>query len=159
MFIVENGDVSLCFQAEPVGNLYETPLVEIWNSPAAVAKRSRMLAGRCLESGCSKLWCEWRDKITFEDQPEETRRELLEMFKALTQRLQATGQSVEADDEVDTKLGAVRRLLRQRNSRISELEANLAQLWDDNAKLHENGQAYIEHLENELSLHQNDKSE
>ena len=29
----------------PVGNLYESPLVKIWNSPRAIAKRSEMIHG------------------------------------------------------------------------------------------------------------------
>lgn len=61
LFVVENGDVHLCFLSEPVGNLYEEPLVAIWNSPRAVAKRLRMAAGRYRDSGCSPQWCGWRE--------------------------------------------------------------------------------------------------
>ena len=60
LFVAENGDVHLCFLAEPVGNLYEAPLTDIWNSPRALAKRSHMISGRYLASGCSSRWCSWR---------------------------------------------------------------------------------------------------
>jgi len=61
LFVAENGGVHLCFLAEPVGNLYEAPLVEIWNSPKAVAKRLRMIQGNYMASGCSSNWCSWRE--------------------------------------------------------------------------------------------------
>ena len=32
LFVVENGNVHLCFLSEPIGNLYEAPLAAIWNS-------------------------------------------------------------------------------------------------------------------------------
>src|SRR5262249_28725090 len=61
LFVAENGDVHLCFLAEPVGNLYQASLISIWNSPQAIAKRSDMIAGRYLQSGCSSNWCSWRE--------------------------------------------------------------------------------------------------
>jgi len=61
LFVAENGNVHLCFLAEPVGNLYEAPLVEIWNSPPALAKRLRMIRGAYMASGCSSRWCAWRE--------------------------------------------------------------------------------------------------
>jgi MoaA/NifB/PqqE/SkfB family radical SAM enzyme len=33
LFVVENGDVHLCFLSEAIGNLYEAPLASLWNCP------------------------------------------------------------------------------------------------------------------------------
>jgi MoaA/NifB/PqqE/SkfB family radical SAM enzyme len=61
LFVAENGDVHLCFLSEPVGNVYQAPLIEIWNSPRAIAKRLRMIQGKYMASGCSSNWCSWRE--------------------------------------------------------------------------------------------------
>jgi MoaA/NifB/PqqE/SkfB family radical SAM enzyme len=61
LFVSENGDVQLCWLSEPVGNLHEAPLLEIWNSPRAVAKRKRLIRGQYVTSGCSATWCGWRE--------------------------------------------------------------------------------------------------
>src|SRR5205823_2989928 len=54
LFVGEAGSVHLCFLAEAIGNLYESPLAATWNSLPALAKRSEIIAGRYNESGCSK---------------------------------------------------------------------------------------------------------
>lgn len=155
LFITENGDVSLCFLSEPVGNLYQTPLVSIWNSPAAVAKRSHMLAGRYLGSGCSGLWCRWREGQTAAQSSVQSWRELLALTRDLVARLQhAQLPQPEASllDPRDRKgLQAVRRLLQARDTRIHELEAMVVKLWEQNGHLHEAGQRHIDHLEAELA--------
>jgi hypothetical protein len=144
LFITENGDISICFLSEPVGNLYEMPLVEIWNCPKAVAKRSRMLAGRYTASGCSKLWCDWRDgKVTDPPDPESWR-ELLELFQEL-RKLVAI--EIPPAPDMPQTLRAYRRLMLERERRIKELESNLALLWDNNGVLHAAGQRHIQHLE------------
>ncbi|MGJ5814640.1 radical SAM protein [Paludibaculum fermentans] len=61
LFIAENGDAHVCFIAKPIGNLYAASLSTLWNSPAAMAKRSDMIAGRYLVSGCSAQFCGWRE--------------------------------------------------------------------------------------------------
>jgi hypothetical protein len=53
----------VCFLSEPAGKVYEAPLVEIWNSPVVVAKRSRMLAGRYGAAGCCAEWCGRREAL------------------------------------------------------------------------------------------------
>jgi MoaA/NifB/PqqE/SkfB family radical SAM enzyme len=151
MFITENGDISICFLSEPVGNLYERPLAEIWNCPRAVAKRSRMLAGRYTASGCSKLWCDWRDgKVTDPPDPESWH-ELLELFQEL-RRLLATGTTSAELPDVPRNLRAYRRLVLDKERRIKELESNLEQMWNDNGAIHTAGQRHIKHLEEKVRL-------
>jgi MoaA/NifB/PqqE/SkfB family radical SAM enzyme len=155
MFVVENGDVMLCFLAEPVGNLYESPLVKIWNSPRAIAKRSEMIQGRYLSSGCSKLWCDWRDGKACATPTTESRRELLDVFKQMRDKV-AMPELEPPAPQLPERLGAVRRLLQSRERRILELEASLADLWEKNRLLHETGQAHIDHLEKQnCELHAN----
>ena len=146
MFVVENGDVLLCFLSEPVGNLYNSPLVKIWNSPRAIAKRSEMIQGRYLSSGCSKLWCDWRDGKPCAMPNSESRRELLQVFKQMYDKV-AVPQLEPLPPELPGRLGAVRRLLEDKERRIRELEASLADLWEKNGLLHEAGQSHIDHLE------------
>jgi hypothetical protein len=146
MFVVENGDVLLCFLSEPVGNLYESPLMKIWNSPRAIAKRSEMIQGRYLSSGCSKLWCDWRDGKTCAMPGSESRKELLHVFKQMRDKV-AIPESAPAPPELPGRLDAVRRLLENKERRILELEASLADLWEKNGLLHDTGQSHIEHLE------------
>lgn len=129
MFVVENGDVLLCFLSEPVGNLYESPLVKIWNSPRAIAKRSEMIEGRYLSSGCSKLWCDWRDGKSCATPTSESRRELLRVFKQMREKV-AVAEPEPAPPELPGRLGAVRRLLENRERRILELEGSLTDLWE-----------------------------
>jgi len=146
MFVVENGDVLLCFLSEPVGNLYESPLVKIWNSPRAIAKRSEMIQGRYLSSGCSKLWCDWRDGKSCVTPTSKSRRELLDVFKQMRDKV-ALPDSGPASPDLPERLSAVRRLLQSRERRILELEASLTDLWEKNRLLHETGQSHIDHLE------------
>jgi MoaA/NifB/PqqE/SkfB family radical SAM enzyme len=61
LFVTENGDAHLCFNAEPIGNVRDQGLMEVWNSPAARRKREAMVAGKYLESGCSAQYCGWRE--------------------------------------------------------------------------------------------------
>ncbi|HSW51371.1 MAG TPA: radical SAM protein [Bryobacteraceae bacterium] len=61
LFVTENGDAHLCFLAQPIGNVRREPLLALWNSPAAIAKRNSMIGGRYLASGCSSQYCGWRE--------------------------------------------------------------------------------------------------
>ncbi|MFB3776969.1 MAG: radical SAM protein [Bryobacteraceae bacterium] len=61
LFVTESGDAHLCFLAQPIGNVHREPLMALWNSPAAIAKRSDIIAGRYLASGCSSQYCGWRE--------------------------------------------------------------------------------------------------
>jgi len=150
MFVVENGDVLLCFLSDPVGNLYDTPLIKIWNSPRAIAKRSEMIQGRYLASGCSKLWCDWRDGKTCATPTTESRKELLAAFKHI--RDKAARPEVEPSTlELPDRLRAVRRVLENRERRILELEASLADLCEKNGLLHDTGQLHIDHLERRIA--------
>jgi MoaA/NifB/PqqE/SkfB family radical SAM enzyme len=146
MFVAENGDVLICFLAEPVGNLYESPLLKIWNGPRAIAKRSEMIQGRYLSSGCSKLWCDWRDGKACATPTSESRKELLHVFKQMRDNV-AVPELEPAPPELPARLGAVRRLLENKERRILELEASLADLWEKNGLLHDTGQSHVDHLE------------
>ena len=147
MFVVENGDVLLCFLSNAVGNLYESPLVKIWNSPRAIAKRSEMIDGRYLASGCSKLWCDWREGKTCTMPTSESRRELLQVFKQMYDKVAAPESEPRPPELPLGRLGAVRRLLESRERRILELEGSLVDLVTKHGLLHETGQAYIDHVE------------
>jgi MoaA/NifB/PqqE/SkfB family radical SAM enzyme len=96
LFVTEKGDVHLCFLSEPVGNLYERPLAEIWNSPQAVAKRSRMVSGRYLAAGCSEPSCSWRECWTAA-QPEGDR------IKALLAEIEGTGRAARAAESAGAR--------------------------------------------------------
>ena len=134
VFITEGGDVLLCFLSEPVGNLYEQPLVRIWNSQRAMAKRSQMIAGDYLSSGCSDLWCSWREGKCSEKPAPETATHLRSEFKRLIQ-LALKPAASEDRPEIPSYLGAVRRLLTARERRITELETNLVDLCDKNRQI------------------------
>lgn len=155
MFVIENGDVGLCFLSEPIGNLYHSPLVKIWNSPRAIAKRSEMIQGRYLSSGCSKLWCDWREGKTCAMPNSESRKELLHVFKQMYDKV-AIPEAEPEPAELPGRLGAVRRIVESRERRIRELEASLTDLWEKNRLLHDTGQSHIDHLEEqrrELQVH------
>lgn len=144
LFVVENGDVHLCFLSDPVGNLYEEPLAAVWNSPRAVTKRSQMAAGRYLASGCSTQWCGWRDGARAGTLLGEPRRRVLEEFRALASQV---GSLVAADPEAGSGLALVRRTLSQRRRRAEELEALFQRLCEINRETNVAGQAYIDELE------------
>jgi MoaA/NifB/PqqE/SkfB family radical SAM enzyme len=118
LFVAENGGVHLCFLSEPVGNLYEAPLIEIWNSPRAIVKRLRMIQGKYMASGCSENWCSWRegqavppvDAATAAALAHEERRESETPFPIL------------GGDAVPSGLTAVRRTLTENNRRLAEME-------------------------------------
>lgn len=141
LFVVENGDVHLCFLSEPIGNLYEAPLAEIWNSPRAVAKRSRMVSGRYLASGCSSQWCSWREGKTAALPAEaEIRASLAELKQCITR-------PPEVEAAVPSELVAARRIVASRGRRIAELEAILLRNSDETEDLLRGAQKHIDHLE------------
>jgi len=108
-----------------------------------------MIQGRYLSSGCSKLWCDWRDGKTCATPTSESRRELLEVFKQIRDRV-VMPQPEPSAPELPGRLGAVRRLLESRERRILELEASLTSLWEKNALLHDRGQSFIDDLERRI---------
>jgi len=139
LFVAENGDVHLCFLAVPVGNLYEAALPNIWNSPRAVAKRADMIAGRYMASGCSRNWCSWREgKAASPPRPEGARA----LLAGLAGNRVADPLPI-LQDEVPSKLDAVRRMLAERGRRVAELE--LLRAHDD--ELQVKAQRHIDHLE------------
>jgi MoaA/NifB/PqqE/SkfB family radical SAM enzyme len=156
LFIVENGDVHLCFLAQPVGNLYEMPLSEIWNSPAALAKRSRMIAGRYLESGCSKQWCSWREGSRQPLPDREDREAMLVELKHLSHEA-VSDPAIELP--VSSELAPIRRMLSAKDRRIAELETRFRQLCDVNRDLHNAGQAHIDHLEGRVKELERERAE
>jgi MoaA/NifB/PqqE/SkfB family radical SAM enzyme len=146
MFVAENGDVLVCFLSEPIGNLYETPINRLWNSPQTMAKRSDMVAGRYLESGCSTRWCSWREgKKAPAPRPEklvELRAETA-IFADRARRARALVPASEAPSPI----APVRRMVASRDQRIKELEVMLDQLCDTNAAIQEKAQEHIGHME------------
>jgi len=147
MFVTESGNVHLCFLAEPVGNLYETPLAEIWNSPRALANRSRMISGRYLAATCSEPSCSWREGRTPASADRNQIKVLLEEMKDLGERA-ARLQPGEPSEL--PALSAVRRLLGAREQNSLELGALFRQLCETNSAVHERGREYIDYLESEL---------
>ena len=147
MFVTESGNVHLCFLAEPIGNLYETPLAEIWNSPRAMANRSRMISGRYLAATCSRPSCSWREGRTPASADRDQTKLLLAEMKDLEER---AARPRPGEPSELPALGAVRRLLGARERSSLEWEVLFRQLCDTNSALHECGQAYIDHLESEL---------
>ena len=136
LFLVENGDAHLCFISRPIGNLYAEPLSALWNSPRAVAKRSDMIAGRYLASGCSQRYCGWREgKPSFTRGIEPGRQESSEPV-----RIQPGWPS-----ELETPgiLALVRRLGAEERRKRCELEVYVRSL----ESLLEAGQKHIDHLE------------
>lgn len=150
LFVVENGDVHLCFLAKPVGNLYEAPLAKIWNSPAAGAQRSNMLAGRHREAGCSEQWCSWREGKTPAPPPADLERSLLAELPAA--RRGAGELPVLNGDQ--PSIAAVRRMIEERNLEIRTAESALRQLeatreseMAEMNRLCAEAQRHIDHLE------------
>ena len=149
LFVTENGNVHLCFLAEPIGNLYEAPLAAIWNSPQAMAKRSDMTSGRYLRSGCSQQWCGWREgKKAAAPEGAEFAALRAEM-RDLVERAKATGGLVQIG-EAQPNIAAVRRTVAERDRQVRELEALFARLCEVNGEIHERGQRYIDQLEKRL---------
>lgn len=144
LFVVENGDVHLCFLSEPVGNVYEEPLVSIWNSPRAVAKRSRMAAGRYRASGCSPQWCGWREGAPLEGPSGERRKQALADFHALVAR---ASQLAPDPAETYSELAAVRRMMQDGRRRLSEWDGLFQELCRVNQETHDSGRAHIDYLE------------
>jgi MoaA/NifB/PqqE/SkfB family radical SAM enzyme len=146
LFVAENGNVHLCCLADPIGNLYETPLSGIWNCQKAIANRSDIISGRYLKSGCSARWCSWREgKTAAPPRSAEVAALRAEMMRLVDRAAQA--QPLVQIGEAPPAIAAVRRLLASRDQCINELKAMFVQLCDKNAALHERGQKHITHLE------------
>ncbi len=132
LFVAENGDVHLCFLSKPVGSLYEESLAAIWNSPAAIAKRSDMAAGRYTQSGCSTNWCSWRDGRQASGLTEDQRRAELETESQAAELLPV----LQPGANGPSAIAAARRRLADTDRRMRELEA-----------LQHGAQRHIDHLE------------
>jgi len=146
LFVAENGDVLVCFLSVPIGNLYETPISRMWNSPRAMAQRSDMLAGRYLEAGCSPRWCSWREGKKAAPPRSDSLAELRAETALLAGRA-ARAQSPVPTGDGPSAIAAVRRMAASRDQRIQELEVMFAQLCDNNAAIQERSQEHIAHLE------------
>jgi MoaA/NifB/PqqE/SkfB family radical SAM enzyme len=146
LFVAENGDVHVCFLAEPVGNLYQAPLISIWNSPAALAKRSRMISGRYVASGCSPHWCSWRDaKKAAVPASAEIQSGIAEM-QQLASRAATLRPSIPIDED-SSGISAVRRQMAERERSVRESHMIVQQLCETNRELHEKGLQHIAQLE------------
>jgi MoaA/NifB/PqqE/SkfB family radical SAM enzyme len=146
LFVAENGDVHLCFLSAPVGNLYQAPLISIWNCPAALAKRSRMISGRYVTSGCSPLWCSWRDgKRAAVPASAGVESGIAEM-EHLARRAATAAPSIPFDDGA-SGVAAVRRQMAARERSIRELQTIVEQLCETNLRCHEEGARQIARLE------------
>lgn len=130
MYVTESGDVHTCFMARPVGSIYETPLLELWNAPQAVAARNSMLLGRYLQAGCSPDWCGWREGKLPAGLVQLSGGEMSSQFRRRVDAVLAT--APEASPEPGAAISAVRRNLAARSARIRELEANLVDLCQKN---------------------------
>lgn len=136
LFLVENGDAHLCFLSEPIGNLYASPLEQVWNSPHAMAKRSDLIAGRYLASGCSRQYCGWREgKASPGTESADGRAELRDLVTI--DPVLGTG------SESAGSLALIRRLVAEERRKGSELEAHKRSL----EGLLSGGQKHIDHLE------------
>ena len=144
LFVSENGDVRVCFIADTIGNLYETPVSRMWNSPRAMAQRSDMIAGRYRESGCSTGRCSWREGKKAAAPRSDNLAELRTEAALLADR---TAQSLVETSEAPSAIAAVRRMVASRDRRIKELEVMFTQLCDNNAAIQERSQEHIAHLE------------
>jgi hypothetical protein len=152
LFLAEDGGAHLCFLSEPIGNIYETPIVSLWNCGRALEKRSQMIAGQYLASGCSRQWCGWREgKTCAEPKPDDFRR-LREELRVLTDR----AIHWERSGNTSSAIAPVRRQLASRGRRIAELEALFGELCRQNGAIHERGQSYIDQLESHLQRLQDD---
>ncbi|MCZ2074714.1 MAG: radical SAM protein [Bryobacterales bacterium] len=150
LFVAENGNVHLCFLSEPIGNLYETPLSRLWNSPAAVAKRSDIIAGRYAASGCSQRWCSWREGNRRAPSDGKGIRQLLAEFGEMRRRAASLLPDAPSTARYPSALPALRRLFTSKDRRIAELECLFRQLCDTNTAIHENGRRYIDELEQRI---------
>ncbi|MFN7998172.1 MAG: radical SAM protein [Bryobacteraceae bacterium] len=150
LFVAENGDVHLCFLSEPVGNLYQAPLISIWNSPAALAKRSRMISGRYIVSGCSARWCSWRDGKKAADAASVGIEADMQSMKHLADRAVAM-LPLDTVDEKLSGVAAVRRQLAMRERSMREMHAILNDVCDTNREIHENGRKHVAHLESKAA--------
>jgi hypothetical protein len=138
--------VHLCFLSEPVGNLYQAPLISIWNCPAALAKRSRMIAGRYVASGCSPQWCSWRDgKRTAGPASAGVESGMAEM-EQLASRTAMLLPTVPVE-EASAGVAAVRRQMAERERSIRELQTIVEQLCETNLRSHQEGARQIARLE------------
>ncbi len=139
LFLAENGDAHLCFISQPIGNLYSEPLSALWNSPNALAKRSDMISGRYLASGCSRQYCGWREGTPSPprniDPGNPEGRELVRIQPSRSSEIEAPG-----------TLALVRKLVADERRKRSELEVYKRSL---ESRL-EAGQRHIDHLETKV---------
>src|ERR1022692_624152 len=136
LFLVENGDAHLCFISQPIGNLYSESLSALWNSPMAISKRSDMIAGRYLASGCSRQYCGWREG---QSSPPRNigagRQEWRELAGIQPRPL--------SQIEAPENLALVRKLLAEERRKRNELEVHKRSL----ESLLADAQKHIDHLE------------
>jgi MoaA/NifB/PqqE/SkfB family radical SAM enzyme len=126
VFVSEGGDVHLCFGSLPVGNIYETPLVRIWNCQKAIAARSEMLRGRYFPAGCSRDWCSWREgKRSKSPAKGHISKPMTGFWRRLIPSINAPEESAGAAFTTQVGISPVRRLLTQRSAKIAELESRV----------------------------------
>ena len=126
MFVSEGGDVRTCFGSLPVGNIYETPLIRLWNCPKVIAARSEMIRGRYSSAGCSGNWCSWRDgKRGKSSAKGHISKPMTGLRRQLISSIDAPGASAGAAFTTQVGISPVRRLLTERSAKIAELESRV----------------------------------
>jgi hypothetical protein len=135
MYVTESGAVHICFMATPVGNLYETPLTSLWNSPKALAARNAILNGQYGGAGCSRLWCSWREGKKGEQSNSIAIPDLIKEFKRLSGNAVRAPESGSSSTDSSKVPASIRRLLTERTQRIAELEWNFATLCEKNQEM------------------------
>jgi MoaA/NifB/PqqE/SkfB family radical SAM enzyme len=136
LFLVENGDAHLCFISQPIGNLYSESLSALWNSPMAISKRSDMISGRYLASGCSRQYCGWREGQSSPPRNIGAGRQEWRELAGIQPRPQS---QIEAPEN----LALVRKLLAEERRKRNELEVHKRSL----ESLLADAQKHIDHLE------------
>jgi MoaA/NifB/PqqE/SkfB family radical SAM enzyme len=159
IFVAENGDVSLCHVAEPLGNLYEESLARMWNCGTALAMRSEIQSGRYASAGCSPQYCSWREGEHGRHPVGKELATLREDFNEISALCGNNEHPDKAEQEPSSRIAAVRRMMTRRRQRIAELEAKLVSLSSANAATLESAQRYIDHLEHEIDRVCNDYGE
>jgi hypothetical protein len=135
MFVTENGNVHLCFGLPPIGNIYETPLIRLWNSPKVIAAHSEIINGNYESAGCSKHWCSWREGKKSNIPDRVAIQSLISEFRKLTQQAIRTPKPPPEDPGNSSAPGSVRRMLTVRNQRIAELEERFVGLCQKNQEM------------------------
>jgi len=135
IFVTENGAVSICFCAQPIGNIYAMPLVSIWNSPQAIGFRSNLVNGRYIKAGCSELWCSWREGRQCTFASDQGAAALKREFRDLVNCAISNDYPSSDIKNIPSHLTSIRRAFAEKEQRIQELHASLVDLCGKNQSM------------------------